>query len=551
MLRDFKLARFTGACSPVIYRDEVFGPTSRGDAFVCEPCGNFVRRSKVADAGGELAASNAYRQDEFLASSDERFRPVDLKVGPDGGLYVVDMYRGIVQHKNFVTTFLRKQILERGLDKPLGHGRIYRVLPREAVRRAVPGLDSASVEGLVRALEHPSGWCRDHAQRLLIGRGADVVAPVEELIRASLRPLARLHGLWVLEGVGGLSVDTLVDALRDGDPQVRCAALRLSEPWLSGAAGLRQRAVELVLDQDRSVVLQAVLSLGAVPKLARASVLPVLLRSDLPAHLAAAALTGLQGQELEMLELLVRHPQFKKRTQGRRRLLLGLVNCVLKEAQPARIGRLLSLVVGEPRARDWQASAVLGEVASHLDRRAKSAGTERVLTLPTRPQALIALAAESGPVARVIKRLAWPGRPQGKAAARVLSKSDQRRIKKGRKAYMIRCMACHQMHGKGQPGLAPGLVGSEYVTGSVERLAAAILHGVSGPIVVNGEKFNGVMPPAPATPDDEVALIMSFVRNAWGHQGSTVGEKFVTGVREKYKARGARPFTAAELDKIK
>ena len=116
---------------------------------------------------------------------------------------------------------------------------------------------------------------------------------------------------------------------------------------------------------------------------------------------------------------------------------------------------------------------------------------------------------------------------------------------------MIRCMACHQMHGKGQPGLAPTLVGSEYVTGSAERLAAVILYGVSGPIVVNGEKFNGVMPPAPATSDREVALIMSFVRNTWGNQGATVGEKLVTGVREKHKARGARPFTAAELDKFK
>ena len=252
-----------------------------------------------------------------------------------------------------------------------------------------------------------------------------------------------------------------------------------------------------------------------------------------------------------MLMELVRQPQFAEQTQSRRRLLVDLVRCVLQEAHPARIGRLLSFVSSDSRSRAWQGATVLGEVASRLDRRARSAGTETVVNLPARPASLIASAAKSRPAARVLKRLSWPEKPMSGSATPVLTKSEQRRIKQGKKAYMIRCMSCHQMHGKGQPGLAPSLVGSEYVTGSVERLAALILHGVSGPIVVNGQTFNGIMPPAPATPDEEIAHIISFVRNSWGHRGATASKKFVAGVRKKYKARGPRPFTAAELQRIK
>jgi mono/diheme cytochrome c family protein/glucose/arabinose dehydrogenase len=551
MLRDFKLARFTGACSPVIYRDDVFGLDCRLDAFVCEPCGNFVRRSKVIDRDGVLSAENVYPKDEFLASTDERFRPVDLKVGPDGGLYVVDMYRGIVQHKAFVTTFLRKQILKRGLESPLGLGRIYRVLPTAAKRRPLPSLGSLDVAGLALALEHPSGWCRDHAQRLLIGHGKSVIARITTVIESSRQPLARLHALWVLEGVGGLRPSLLRLAMRDDHPQVRCAALRLSEPWLAGDPALRDQVVGLVSDGDPRVVAQLALSLGVAPELARETMLPVLSRSSLPESLLAAILSGIPGQELEMLEGLVAKKSFAVVSKSRQRVVLQLVKCVLQPAKPARIARILGLATNRSAGKAWQRSLILKEIAAHLDRRAKSGRVERVLTLLDKPTALLALAASDSLARRVVGRLAWPGQPLVAAKVTVRSKKELRRIKKGRTAYILRCMACHQLTGKGQPGLAPTLVASPYVMGSTDRLAAIILHGVSGPMVINGQKFEGVMPPAPATGDAEIALIMSFIRNSWGHKGTMVSTKFVTGVRKKYQGRGANPFTVAELDRWK
>jgi glucose/arabinose dehydrogenase len=110
ILRDGKLVEFTAACGPVIYRGDNFPPDFRGNAFVAEPSANLIRRNILVEKEAIVTATNAYEKAEFLASTDERFRPVNLSNGPDGALYVVDMSHGIIQHRNYITTFLRRQI---------------------------------------------------------------------------------------------------------------------------------------------------------------------------------------------------------------------------------------------------------------------------------------------------------------------------------------------------------------------------------------------------------------------------------------------------------
>src|SRR5690606_30943439 len=109
-------------------------PAFANNLIVCEPAGNLVQRYVWSEADGHRIARNAYgnEQRELLASTDERFRPVNSAIGPDGALYIVDMYRGIIQHRIFVTTYLRNQIIERGLENPIGLGRIWRIVPGEA-----------------------------------------------------------------------------------------------------------------------------------------------------------------------------------------------------------------------------------------------------------------------------------------------------------------------------------------------------------------------------------------------------------------------------------
>ncbi|MSU46214.1 MAG: hypothetical protein EXS42_03590 [Lacunisphaera sp.] len=121
---DGTLKEVTAACGPLIYRGDLFPDEFYGDAFFCEPAANLVKRLVLGPtANGGLEGESIYTGSEFLSSSDERFRPVNLYNGPDGALYLVDMYRGIIQHHLYITTYLRNQIVQRKLDRPIGMGR--------------------------------------------------------------------------------------------------------------------------------------------------------------------------------------------------------------------------------------------------------------------------------------------------------------------------------------------------------------------------------------------------------------------------------------------
>ena len=285
MLRDDgRLAVTTSVSGLTVYRGDQFPATFRGDVFVPEPAGNAVAHFDLAPGAVEngiptLVAEHRRYGDpewverEFLASTDERFRPVDAKIGPDGALYVIDMYRGILQHVRYVTTYLRQYILEHGLDRPIGMGRIYRVVwegdAEEAapVRRATPSLGTAADR--IAALSHPNGWHRDTAQRLLVENELDDAGrdALRELARSGAGPLARIHALWTLHGRGELDDELVHDALGAGDPWLLAHGLRVGETYL--ASGSRDGPAvlgELLDSSSPQVRAQALLSLGAVAR---------------------------------------------------------------------------------------------------------------------------------------------------------------------------------------------------------------------------------------------------------------------------------------------
>ena len=136
------------------------------------PQTNLVHRYKLVDDGhGRIKAVDGYDKGEILASYDERFRPVNMLPGPDGTLYVVDMYRGIVQEQIYWTDFLRDYIKARDLEKPVHLGRIWRIVHSTTKRDRMPALSKAPAAELVKTLSHPNGWWRDTAQRLMVERG--------------------------------------------------------------------------------------------------------------------------------------------------------------------------------------------------------------------------------------------------------------------------------------------------------------------------------------------------------------------------------------------
>jgi putative membrane-bound dehydrogenase-like protein len=261
---DFHTAnRFTSACSPLIYRDDLFGPAYYGNLFVSEPVHNLVHREVVKAKGATFTSTRAgdEQTSEFLASADNWFRPTMTRVGPDGAVWVADMYRFVIEHPQWIPKEWQAKLdLRAGEDK----GRLYRVYPVGVKPRAIPRLDKMSVAELVAALDSPSGWQRDMAQQLLVERGAYEAVPLlEKLFRDSKNPLARLHALCTLDGMGQLHTDYMAIALRDTHPGVRKHAIRLIEPHLDL---LRRNPpvgfMRLEEDPDAQVRLQLAYTLG-------------------------------------------------------------------------------------------------------------------------------------------------------------------------------------------------------------------------------------------------------------------------------------------------
>ena len=303
---DGTLARYTGVAAPTVYRGDRLPPDLYGNVFVAEPAGNLVSRIVLTDDGASLSARKADAATEFFTSTDERFRPVHLSSAPDGTLYVVDMYRGIIQHRGYITEYLRDQILSRQLEQPIARGRIYRVVHRTTRRGPRPALSRARPANLVRALSHPNGWWRDTAQQLIVERGdRSVVRSLEKLAASDASERTRLHALWSLDGLDSLAASTVERALADASPHVRRSAVRLAERWMAEPSSpVRASVLQRTNDMSPAVRRQLAASLGWLPEGPRETALAALLaeHGDDPI-VVDAAISGVSRRELSVFDL--------------------------------------------------------------------------------------------------------------------------------------------------------------------------------------------------------------------------------------------------------
>jgi len=305
---DGSLARFTSVCAPLVYRGDRLPAELYGNVFVAEPAANLVSRIILSDDGTGLRAKKAYERGEFLASTDERFRPVYLSNAPDGTLYIADMYRGIIEHRISITEYLRDQIVARKLEQPTGYGRIYRVVHETTTRDGASPFAHASATQLVDALSHTNGWRRDTAQRLLVERGARGVVPdLVKLATGATDWRTRLHALWTLDGLDAIQPETITAALEDSSRDVRVSAIRIAERWLGEAGNAMQAAVLKRLDDsDWAVHQQLAASIGMLPPGTRErAAADVLERYGTDPVVMDATLSGLRGNEWAVLERLL------------------------------------------------------------------------------------------------------------------------------------------------------------------------------------------------------------------------------------------------------
>jgi putative membrane-bound dehydrogenase-like protein len=252
----------TSACGTVIYRGNAFPTGYQGNVFVADPQVHIIHRMVLREDALEPIAGRPAeeRGSEFLASRGASFRPIQIINGPDGALYVADQQDGG------------------------GRGRIYRIVPLGFKRTKLPPLGKASSYDLVAMLSHPNGWQRDTAARLLYERQDPAVAlSLVRLLGAGASPLARLHALHTLEGLGGLDQQSLIQALRDRDGRVREQAVQLSERRMRGGTTsdpIWNQLLTMTTDPLLRVRYQLALSLGEARRPEKTQALVTLLLSD-------------------------------------------------------------------------------------------------------------------------------------------------------------------------------------------------------------------------------------------------------------------------------
>ena len=253
---------FTAASGQTIYQARQFPQEYWGNHFSVDNAQNLIHRCILERQGAGYSVRRPSRDEkvEFLASTEGWFRPVNLTTGPDGSLYVVDMYREIIEDYSAIPRYLQQQY---GLITGSERGRIYRIVAEGAVRSPKVVLDRAPTDELVGRLSDPNVWWRKTAQRLLVERGdKSAVARIAKLAAEGEIPQARIHALYTLSGLDSLGVDTVRKALDDPHFAVRMHAVRLAEPWVDKDSATTDRLLTMTGDTDAKVRLQLAFTLG-------------------------------------------------------------------------------------------------------------------------------------------------------------------------------------------------------------------------------------------------------------------------------------------------
>lgn len=552
-----RLLEFTSACSPFYYRGSALPVSFQGNVFVCEPSGNLVKRNVVEESGVQLRAYDPHPGKEFLASTDERFRPVFITSGPHGALYIADMYRGLVQYGKYMTPYLKEQTLERKLVHPVNLGRIWRIVPETWEAKSPPQLSSLTSLELISQLSHNDGWRRDMAQRLLVERNDPntTQALTEHALYGELMQ-GRLHALWTLEGLGQLNPGLLLGLVSDPTPLISANALRLVEPMAlrdrEVLKQLEQKLLQISENAPIELILQIALTTGALEKEAAFPLLSAIAdgHGDVPL-IRDAVLSSLQDQEFAFLTTLWESPQWKNQVSYREIFLEMLTTSVIRKREPAELANLLGMLDVDEASFGWREKALMTAISIQGKQ-----GKMKPIMLASAPAVV---KRENKPASFDLTPLAtlfdWPGHAADTIHFNqpgLLNEAEQKQFARGRQQYLTACAGCHGMDGAGLNRFAPPLIDSEYVLGDQKRLALILLHGMEGPLEVAGRLYDAPaiqseMPALSTLDDATIAAILTYIRNDWGHNAGAVSGSLVGKTRVTTQGR-VLPWNAKELD---
>lgn len=474
--KDSLLTTVTAACGPLVYRGGLFPDDYSENVFVCIPEANLIKRNILTFKGDKTEAKQAWDDKEFLASTEEGFRPVSLYNGPDGAMYVIDMHRGVIGHHAYLSPYLKRKIEEKKLDTILDFGRILKIKTvGESISENID-FDALSSDELVAFLSHKNGWLRDRAQHHLVYKNkTDAISMLDNLVMDTENPIAQLHTLHTLHGLEALNYEKLTEIITIGNADVIAHALVLLQNYstpenASKTATLYQ---ELIKKNDKTINLYLTLTVGtwtAVDSETFLSIYTTLAKNHTEEKMYEEALLSGSSDIMETLEKeITKQPD------------------AFSEGLQTNINKSLALQKED------------------------------------KPNYIFTLKAGS---------------------------EDNRT--KGAKLFRQICVACHGAWGEGIDGLAPPLKDSEYLSENVERLGLVMLHGLKGPVHVNGKEynFNSPMPGLASNhtiSDKDISDIIAYITNAFADKPKGLNADKVKELRAKTPKDGAS-YTEEELN---
>ena len=350
---------FTSACAITVYLGGAF-PSFGLFSLTAEPAQNLVHRDLLKPSGASYVASRPQERVEFLASTDAWFRPVNFYIGPDGAIYLLDYYRLVIEHPEWMaTSTYNSPDLYKGADR----GRIYRISPVAGL--PLPGriaLGQASDEELVKQLANPNIWRRRTAQRLLVDRQSPgSLTLLVQLFETSASAVARLHALWTLDGLHKLDLQLIEKALTDPEAGVRENAIAMAESRLAGNPALVSKLQEMVNDPDPRVEFQLLCTLGGIgSRASRAAQERLLTQKIENPWMQTAALSASSDRAPELYKMASTFADHN--TPARAEFFRQTASVIGARRKPAEIRAVIETVVqaNQPEASWWRTASLEG-----------------------------------------------------------------------------------------------------------------------------------------------------------------------------------------------
>ena len=255
---------FSGSCGITYYGGGAYGSEYENTIWVADVVLNLIHVDKIKPFGTSFQASRVFEKKDFLASNDRSFRPVNMSVGMDGALYVIDMHRQVIEHPEWIPDVIEKTLdLNAGKDK----GRVYKITQQGFENEKFNTEKFKSVGGCVESLSHPNQWVRRTAHRLLVER--ELNESDYQSLKNSLHSKnewAKLHAMWVLNSKRQIQINDLIMLLNDSVPAIRESALMVAEAQINSNENLVKSIFKHLTDENQRVRMQAALTISLLKK---------------------------------------------------------------------------------------------------------------------------------------------------------------------------------------------------------------------------------------------------------------------------------------------